>query len=119
MANHERVNDILGELNNNPKVITSLVISRSGMHIAGPPPAGVHLETFIAMAAVLISAAESVSSGLKGKLENVFLELDRSRVIIDNVGNKGILVVVTNTKDDHDSLYEQVIEVIRELTSLI
>jgi predicted regulator of Ras-like GTPase activity (Roadblock/LC7/MglB family) len=119
MVNNERVNDILGELNNNPKVITSLVISRSGMHIAGQPPVGVHLETFVAMAAVLLSAAESASSGLKGELENIFIELDRSSIIIDNVGNKGLLVVVTNTKDNHDSLHEQVKKVINDLVTLL
>ncbi len=119
MVNNERVNDILGELNNNPKVITSLVISKSGMHIAGQPPAEVHLETFIAMAAILVSAAESATSGLKGELENVFVELDRSTIIIDSVGNKGVLVVVTNTKDNHDSLHEQVKKAIRDLVSVL
>ena len=89
------------------------------MHIAGQPPAGVHLETFVAMAAVLLSAAESASSGLKGELEDVFIELDRSRVIIESVGNKGLLVVVTNTKENHDNLHEQVKKVIRDLISLI
>ena len=119
MVNNERVNDILRDLNNNSNVITSLVISKSGMHIAGQPPAGVHLETFVAMAAVLLSAAESASSGLKGELEDVFIELDRSRVIIESVGNKGLLVVVTNTKENHDNLHEQVKKVIRDLISLI
>ncbi len=119
MVNGKRMKDILEKLNNNPKVITSVVISRSGMHIAGQPPEGVHLETFVAMAAVLLSAAESASSGLKGELENVFIELDRSRIIIDSIGNKGVLVIVTNTKDNHDFLYEQVKKVIRELVTLL
>ena len=119
MVNKERVNDILGELNNNPKVITSLVISRSGMHIAGQPPAGVHLETFVAMAAILLSAAKSATSGLKGELENVFVELDRSRIIIDSVGNKGVLVVVTNTKDNHDSLHTQIKKAAQGLASVM
>ena len=119
MASNERVNEILDELNNNPKVSTSLVITKNGMYIAGQPPAGVHLETFIAMAAILLSAAESASYGIKGKLENISLELDRSRLIIDSVGNKWILVVVTNTKDNHDSLYEQLTKVNKELSSLM
>jgi len=68
---------------------------------------------------VELSAAESASSGLKGELEDVFIELDRSRVIIESVGNKGLLVVVTNTKENHDNLHEQVKKVIRDLISLI
>ena len=119
MVNNERVNDILGELNNNPNVITSLVISRSGMHIGGKPPEIAHLETFVAMAAILLSAAEAATSELKGKLENVFIELDRSRVIIDSAGNKGVLVVVTNTKNNLDSLHEQVKKAISELVTVL
>ena len=108
MADIGQVDDILREVNNNPNVITSLVILKSGMHVAGQPPAGVHLETFVAMASILISAAESATSDLKGKLENVFLELDEARIIIDSAGTKGALVVVTNTKDNHDPLNSQI-----------
>jgi predicted regulator of Ras-like GTPase activity (Roadblock/LC7/MglB family) len=119
MVNNERVNDILRELNNNPKVITSVVISRSGMHIAGQLPVEVHLETFVAMAAVLMSAAETVTSGLKGELEDVFVELDRSRIIINSAGNTGVLVVVTNTKDNHDSLHAQIKKAVRDLAAVL
>jgi predicted regulator of Ras-like GTPase activity (Roadblock/LC7/MglB family) len=108
MVNIRQVDDILREVNSNPNVITSLVILKSGMHVAGQPPAGVHTETFVAMASILISAAESATSGFKGKLENVFVELDRSRIIIDSVGEKGALVVVTNTKDNHNPLHTQI-----------
>jgi predicted regulator of Ras-like GTPase activity (Roadblock/LC7/MglB family) len=119
MVNKERMNDILGDLNNNPEVLTSLLISRTGMSIVGQPPKGVHLETFAAMMAILLSAAESATSGLKGETKNVFIELDRLRVIIESVGNKGVLVVITNTKDHHDSLHEQVKKSIMDLMSVL
>ncbi len=119
MVNNEQVNDILEELNNNQKVITSLIVSRSGMHIAGQPPVGVHPETFVTMLSILLSAAETSISGLKGKLENVFVELDRSRIIIDSVSNKEVLVVMTNTKDNHDSLHAQVKKAISDLATVL
>jgi predicted regulator of Ras-like GTPase activity (Roadblock/LC7/MglB family) len=119
MVNTERVNDILWELNNNPKVITSVVISRSGMHIAGQPPEEVHLETFVSMLAILLTAAETAIRGLKGELEDVFVELDRSRIIIDSAGNMGVLVVVTNTKDNFDSLHAQVKKAVRDLAAVL
>lgn len=119
MVNNERVNDILWELNNNPKVITSVLISRSGMHIAGQPPEGVHLETFVAMLSILFTAAETATRGLKGELENVFVEFDRSRIIIDSAGNKGVLVVVTNTKENHDSLHAQIKKAVRDLAAVL
>ncbi len=119
MTNHIQANDILRALNNNPNVITSVVISKSGMHIAGQPPVGVKLETFVAMLSILLGAAETATSGLKGNLENVFIDLDRSRIIIESAGNKGILVVVTNTKDNHDSLNIQVKEAVEDLAAVL
>jgi predicted regulator of Ras-like GTPase activity (Roadblock/LC7/MglB family) len=119
MVDNEGIYDILSDLNNNPNVITSLLFSRSGMYIAGQPPEGVHLETFVAMAAVLLSAAETASSGFREVLESVIVRLDRSMIIIDRVSKKGGLVVVTNSNGNHDYLQEPIKEVIRELAILI
>jgi predicted regulator of Ras-like GTPase activity (Roadblock/LC7/MglB family) len=104
MTESAKVNDIIGELNNNPNVASSVVVSRSGMHIAGQAPSGVHLETFVAMSAILLGSAETAISELKGELENVLVELDRSRIIIEGAGNKALLVVVTSSKDGFPSL---------------
>ncbi len=119
MDNIRQVNEILGELNSNPKVITSLVVLKSGMLVAGQPPAGVHLETFVTMASILLSAAESATSGFRGELENVFVEMDGSRIIIDSAGKKGVLVVVTNTKDNHDSLHAQIKKAAQGLAAMM
>jgi predicted regulator of Ras-like GTPase activity (Roadblock/LC7/MglB family) len=71
------------------------------------------------MLSILLGAAETATSGLNGKFENVFIELDRSRIIIDSAGNKGVLVVVTNTKDNHDSLHAQVKKAVRDLAVVL
>jgi predicted regulator of Ras-like GTPase activity (Roadblock/LC7/MglB family) len=119
MDNINQVNEILMELNSNPKVITSFVVLKSGMLAAGQPPTGVHMETFVTMMSILLSAAESATSGLRGKLENVFVEMNGSRLIIDSVGKKGVLVVVTNTKDNHDSLYSQIKKAAQNFASVM
>ncbi|UCG70450.1 MAG: roadblock/LC7 domain-containing protein [Thermoplasmata archaeon] len=119
MIDNARVNDILGELNNNSEVISSVVVSRSGMHIAGNPPEGVHLETFVAMSAILLGSAETAITELKGELEDVLVELDRSRIIVDSAGNKGLLVVVTNTKDNFDSLHSKVKKAAKDLSEVL
>ncbi len=119
MDNIIQVNEILGELNSNPKVITTFVVLKSGMLAAGQPPTGVHLETFFTMMSMLLSAAESATSGFRGNLENVFVEMDGSRLIIDSAGKKGVLVVVTNTKDNHDSLYAQIKKAAQNLNSVM
>lgn len=112
MVNNGPVDDILGELNNNPNIDTSVLVSRSGMHIAGKAPDGVHLETFVAMSAILLGSAETAISDIKGDLENILVELDRSRIIISSAGNKALLVVVTTSKDNHT----EIIDTIRKAT---
>jgi len=119
MVDNARVNDILGELNGISEVVTSLLVSRSGMHIAGNAPEGVHLETFVAMSAILLGSAETAISELKGELEDVLVELDRSRIIIDSAGNKGLLVVVTNTKGKFDSLHVKVKKAAGDLAAVL
>ncbi len=119
MVDNARVNDILGELNNKPEIVSSVVVSRSGMHIAGQAPDGVHLETFVAMSAILLGSAETAITELKGELEDVLVELDRSRIIIDSAGNKGLLVVVTNTKDNFDSLHSMVKKAAKDLAAVL
>ena len=112
MVNNGPVDDILGEINNNPNIETSVLVSRSGMHIAGSAPDGVHLETFVAMSAILLGSAETAISDIKGDLDNILVELDRSRIIISSAGNKALLVVVTSTKDN----YPEVLGLIKKAT---
>ena len=100
MVNNGPVDDILGELNSNSNIETSVLVSRSGMHIAGSAPEGVHLETFVAMSAILLGSAETAISDIKGELDNILVELDRSRIVIASAGNKALLVVVTSSKDN-------------------
>ena len=119
MIDNARVNDILGELNNNPDIVSSIVVSRSGMFIAGQPPEGVHLETFVAMSAILLGSAETAISELKGDLEDVIVELDRSRVIIEGAGSKALLVVVIGTKDNLAPLLTQVKKAATDLTTAL
>ncbi len=119
MTDNARVGGILGDLNNNPDISSSVVVSRSGMHIAGEAPPGVHLETFVAMSAILLGSAETAISELKGELENVMVELDRSRIIINSAGMKALLVVVTNTKDNYQPLLSQLQKAAEDLKAAI
>jgi predicted regulator of Ras-like GTPase activity (Roadblock/LC7/MglB family) len=108
MVNNGPVEDILGELNSNPEIVTSVLVSRSGMHISGNAPNGVHLETFVAMSAILLGSAETAISDIKGELDNILVEMDRSRIVISSAGNKALLVVVTNTKDNFPTLLDHI-----------
>lgn len=119
MVDSARVNAILGELDSDPNVINSMVVSRSGMHIAGQAPPGVHLETFVAMSAILLGSAETAISELKGDLENIFVELNRSRIIIESAGNKALLVVMTSTKENFVPLLAQIKKAASDLSNML
>jgi predicted regulator of Ras-like GTPase activity (Roadblock/LC7/MglB family) len=108
MGNLEQVDSILLEINSNPAVLSSIVILKSGLLVSGKVPDEIHLETFVAMASILISAAESATSDIQDKLDKVFVELDRSRIIIESAGRKGALVVLTINKDNNGNLNAQI-----------
>ncbi len=90
--------EILDEIRSIPSVYEATVVSRSGMHIAGDAPKGVHLETFVAMSAILLGAAETATSELKDKLQHVLIELARGKIVLVSAGGRALLVV-TASKD--------------------
>ncbi|UCE45267.1 MAG: roadblock/LC7 domain-containing protein [Methanobacteriota archaeon] len=97
MAQYLEVEEILDELHKAvPSVYEATVVSRSGMHIAGDSPKGVHLETFVAMSAILLGAAETATSELKDRLDYVAVELTRSRMILKSAGNRALLVLTAS-----------------------
>jgi len=98
MVEYLALEELLDEIRSVPSVYEATVVSRSGMHIAGDAPKGVHLETFVAMSAILFGAAETATAELKDKLQYVSIELTRGKMILVNAGPRALLVV-TSTKD--------------------
>jgi predicted regulator of Ras-like GTPase activity (Roadblock/LC7/MglB family) len=111
MAQYSAIDEILDDLHKEmPSVYEATVVSRSGMHIAGDSPKGVHLETFVAMSAILLGAAETATSELKDKLEYVSVELSRSRMVLTSAGNRALLVLTASDEMDTDELAEKAAE---------
>ena len=98
MVEYLALEQVLDEIRAIPSVFEATVVSRSGMHIAGDAPKGVHLETFVAMSAILLGAAETATAELKDKLLNVVVELSRGKMILISAGPRALLVV-TASKD--------------------
>ncbi len=96
MVEYLALEEVLDEIRSVPSVYEATVVSRSGMHIAGDAPKGVHLETFVAMSAILFGAAETATGELKDKLQHVSVELARGRIIMTNAGPRALLVVTTS-----------------------
>lgn len=100
MADIAALEGILQELGRIPGVNDAVLVSRSGMHIAGSVPEGAHSETFVAMFAILIGAAETATSELKERLDTVVIELESSKIVIVNDGPKAIFVLRTSRDAD-------------------
>jgi len=98
MVEYLALEEVLDEIRSIPSVYEATVVSRSGMHIAGDAPKGAHLETFVAMSAILLGAAETATAELKDKLQFVIVELTRSKMILMSAGSRALLVV-TASKD--------------------
>jgi len=93
MPNISMIESVLSDIKAREHVMDALVVSRSGMHIAGSAPQGAHLETFVAMSAILLGAAETATSELKETLEYLSVNLKNSKVVVISAGPKALLVV--------------------------
>src|SRR5512137_1762921 len=98
MVEYLALEELLDEIRSIPSVFEATVVSRSGMHIAGDAPKGVHLETFVAMSAILLGAAETATAELKDKLQYVCVELARGKMLLISAGPRALLVV-NSSKD--------------------
>src|SRR3989442_14037036 len=103
MADVAALEGILKEMVAVSGVSDAVLVSRSGMHIAGAVPEGAHTETFVAMFAILLGAAETATSELKERLDNVVIELQASKILIINNGPKAIFVLRTPLSADVDA----------------
>jgi len=93
MADVAALEAILKEVEAIDGVHDAVLVSRSGMYIAGSVPEGVFQDTFVAMFAILLGAAETATSELKERLDTVVIELEASRILIINDGPKAIFVL--------------------------
>jgi len=100
MADIEALEAILKEIEAIHGVQDAVLVSRSGMHIAGAVPDGAHTETFVAMFAILLGAAETATSELKERLDTVVIELESTKILILNDGPKAIFVLRTDRTAD-------------------
>ena len=115
MADVASIEEVLGDLKQYPGVNEAILVSRSGMHIAGSVPDGAHAETYVAMFAILLGAAETAISELKERLDTVVINLERSKVMIVNNGPKALFVLRVSPDTDIGGLDEKLGETSRAL----
>jgi len=96
MTTIEMLEKILKDINNIGGVETSAVASRDGLLICSTIPRKQHAETFVAMSATMIGAAETATTELgKGIPDRIIVESRTGRIIGTGAGPKALLLVMT------------------------
>jgi len=92
----EMLEKVLTETNNIGGVETSAIASRDGLLICSTIPRKQHAETFAAMSATMIGAAETATTELgKGIPERIIVETRHGKIIGTGAGPKALLLVMT------------------------
>jgi len=96
MTTVEMLEKVLSELGRTGDIEASAIVSRDGLLMASDIPKSVHAETFAAMSATMLGAAETAVLELKkGLPDRVIVESKQGKVITTGAGPKALLVVMT------------------------
>lgn len=96
-----------------------VLVSRSGMHLAGAVPKGAHMETFSAMFAILLGAAETATSEINEKLDYVVLSLKGSRMLVINNGPKALMILRLTEDATIEPIMEEINKSSKKLEELL
>lgn len=92
----EMLEKVLKDMEKIGDVDASLVVSRDGLLMAADIPTDVNAETFAAMTATMLGAAETAVSELGKEVpERVIAESDEAKMIVCGAGPKALFVVMT------------------------
>jgi uncharacterized protein len=96
MTTTEMLENILNDLKHIGGIEASAVASRDGLLISSTVPRQFHADTFAAMAATMLGAAETATTELgKGIPERIIVESKYGKIIATGAGPKALLLVTT------------------------
>ncbi len=113
------VRSALDEIKKLDHVLDASLVSRGGMYIMGGPLKGLHRETYAAMSAIMIGAAETTSTELKDKLNRVCVELTEQTVILISMGPKYLLAVLADQGGDEEKIASQTKKIMTNVEMII
>lgn len=88
---------LLGDLKKIGEIEALAVVSRDGLLMVADIPQNINSETFAAMNATMVGAAETVIFEMKkGTPDRVIVESNDAKVIVTDAGIKALLVVMTS-----------------------
>ena len=110
------MNAVLADLRRSGGIRAIAIVSREGILIAADMPPEVHAETFAAMAAIMLGAAETAALEIdSGTPDRLIVETDEGRLIVAGAGERSMLVVLA---DPRAGLGQVIVEMTRAVTRL-
>jgi len=119
MVDKTAIDKILHKVEAVNDVENAILISRTGVHITGDLPKGIHLETFVTMCAVLLGAVDIAASELKEKFGSIIVNLQYSRIIVKDVDINALLVVMAGVNADIHSIEDVIDKYTPEIKELL
>ncbi len=99
LTTKQMLEKVLNDLKKAGDIDGSAIITRDGLLIASDVDSSIHAETFAAMSATMLGAAETATSELKkGAPDRVIVESKDGKIIAGGAGEKALLVVMTSTE---------------------
>jgi predicted regulator of Ras-like GTPase activity (Roadblock/LC7/MglB family) len=116
---NKAIREVLNELRSVGEISNAAVVSRSGMLIDGDAPDNVHMETFGAMMAIMLGAAETATSESGETLQHINIELTSTDLILMGAGQRILLACFVSEKAARDKVLPFIDEAATRLRSLV
>lgn len=105
MERQQRLEGLLQELGKEPNVLGSALVSRDGLAVRSSGKLMLSRETFAAMTATFMGAAEIALAELDGgRMHHMVAVTDRVKLIVVGASRDLLLVVCTQADAPHDRL---------------
>ncbi len=112
MGELSHIRNVLDEIKGLEHVSDVSLVSRGGLYIMGDSPKGSHPETFSAMNAIMIGAAETMSAELKDGLRYMMIKLMEKDLILVGAGARYMLAIVTDGAGENDAIVKSATQII-------
>jgi len=115
MSELSHIRNVLEEIKTMEHVLGVSLISRGGLFILGDAPKGVHQETYAAMSAIMLGAAETTSTEMKESLKNLQIKLNERDLIILSAGSRYMLAITVDGNGENDNIAKHAAQVISRI----
>jgi predicted regulator of Ras-like GTPase activity (Roadblock/LC7/MglB family) len=119
MSELSPVRSALDEIKKQDHVLDASLVSRGGMYVMGGPIKGIHRETFAAMSAIILGAAETTSTELKDKLNKVSIELTEQNLVLIGIGPKYLVAIMMDQEGDQDKVANMARDLMSRVESVL